>query len=577
MVEPRAERGHGPAVPVVERLTLIVGLLFCAATWVLFAASRDSFAAATQSPADFVPAFHARSRLADMLALPLGLGTTGLLIVALLRLWDLRARRARLHLATVVLMFVMLLVNLIVIDPLEVRMVAAAETDAAAFTAELARHGQWEWVRTLLAVGVAATLVLAQRAPIPVAAEVSGDGLTARHRTLLLLVGTATLFEGYDRFIASLALPYIGRDLGADESALGTALAVIRVGALFSIVLGRLADRYGRRRLLIISVIAYTVATAATGFSTGLIDFALFQLVATIFLITELSLAQVVIAEEFPAALRGFGQGVLGAFAAFGAGLAAMLFPIMHRTEFGWRGMYLIGILPLLVVAYLRRNLPETQRWQRAAERREGAARILDLMRPGLRGRLLVLTALAACASATGATAFSFASYRATTVFHWEPSQVSSMIIGAGTVGFFGYFVLGRSADAVGRRLIGGAGLLGAGIAVILFYQTVWLAPAFALMTLSESGVIIALNALTTELFPTDLRATAKSWVTNSSVLGALLGFTMIGALSSVASGATVITALAAATTLLAPATFLLPETRRIDLEQVDGIRADAR
>jgi MFS family permease len=131
--------------------------------------------------------------------------------------------------------------------------------------------------------------------------------------------------------------------------------------------------------------VAYPVATVATAFSTGLVDFAPYQLVATVFLTTELSLAQVVIAEEFPPTMRGLGQGILGAFAVCGAGVVAVLFPILQQSAFGWRGMYLIGILPLLVVAYLRRNLPETQRWERAALREAPAARVLDVLRPGLR------------------------------------------------------------------------------------------------------------------------------------------------------------------------------------------------
>jgi len=564
-----ANRGEG-ATPLVERLTLIVGLLFCVSVWALFAAARASLGGALHSPTAYVTGFHARNHLGDVLALPLGIGTTGLLVVVLLRLWAPHARRVRLRLITVVLMFAMLLVDLVVIDPIERRMVASAAADAGAFAGEVAQLARWDWVRMLLATFIAVTLVLAHRAPVPAAAETSADGLTARHRTLLFLLGTATLFEGYDRFIASLALPYIGRDLGAGEGGLGTALAVIRTGALISIVFGRLADRYGRRRLLIVSVIAYTLATAATGLSRGLGDFALFQFIAVVFLTVELSLAQVVIAEEFPTALRGFGQGVLGAFAAFGAGLAAMLFPMMQRTALGWRGMYLIGVLPLLVVAYLRRNLPETHRWQQSGAGRAARVRLLDLMRPGRRERLLILTVLAAVASATGATAFSFASYRATTAFQWEPAQVSSMIIGGGTVGFFGYFVLGRWADAAGRRWIGGLGLLFVGVAVWLFYQTEWLVPAFALMTLSESAIIIAINSLTTELFPTELRATAKSWVTNSGAIGALLGLATIGALSAFASAATVITTLAIGTSLLGPTIFLLPETRRIELEEVD-------
>jgi putative MFS transporter len=570
-VTPAAGAGPGAGTPLVERLSLIVGLCFCLSTWVLFATGRRALAPAVQSPAVYMADFLARARFEDMLAMPLGILMVGLLIVALLRLSDLRVRRSRLRLATLALMLFMMLLDLIVIQPIEHRMASAAETDAALFAVELSRFDLWVWVRIACTVAVAVTLVLAHRAPLPVPAEVSARGLTARHRTILFLVGTATLFEGYDRFIAGLALPYIGRDLGADEGALGAALAVVRAGALVSILFGRLADRYGRRRLMIVSIIAYTLATAATGFSRGLIDFALLQLVATIFLITELSLAQVVIAEEFPPAARGFGQGVLGAFAAFGAGLAAMLFPILQQTELGWRGMYFIGVLPLLVVAYLRRNLPETRRWTQHRERQEGKSSLLDLLHSAWRRRLLVLTVVAAVASATGATAFSFVSYRATTVFDWEPARVSGMILGGGAMGFFGYFLLGRWADAVGRRFIGFLGLIGAGLAVATFYQTEWLLPAFALMTLGEAGAMIALNALTTELFPTHLRATAKSWVTNSGVIGALVGLGAIGLLSDVATGSTVITALAVMMAFLAPVMYLLPETRHVDLEEVEA------
>jgi len=558
-------------LPRVEYVTLIVGLLFCATSLGLSAITYGSSALASSSPTDFIAAVEQRSRLATILILPLGLGTAGLTIVGLLRVWDLQSQRSRRRLATALLMLVLFLVQFAAIGPIEHRIVAAAEADTSILAAEIGRLGQWVWVRVTLVIFVATTLVMAHRAPLPIISEVSASGLSRRHRTLLLLVGTATLFEGYDRFIVGLALPYIGRDLGAGEGTLGTALAAIRAGALVSIFLGRMADRHGRRRLLIISVVAYTIATALTGFSSGIYDFALFQLVATIFLVTELSLAQVVIAEEFPPALRGFGQGLLGAFAAFGAGLAAMLFPILQRTEFGWRAMYFVGVLPLLVVAYLRRNLPETQRWEHAAERGEAKGRLLDLLKPGFRRRLLVLTILPAFASAAGATAFSFASYRATTTFGWDPSQVSGMIIGAGTVGFFGYFVLGRLSDRLGRRLIGAAGLLSAGMAVTAFYQTEWLVLAFAFMTLSESGIIIAVNSLTTELFPTELRATAKSWVTNSSIIGALLGLALIGAFSSIAAGSTMITLFGVATSLLAPAIFLVPETRHVDLEEIDA------
>jgi MFS family permease len=134
------------------------------------------------------------------------------------------------------------------------------------------------------------------------------------------------------------------------------------------------------------------------------------------------------------------------------------------------------------------------------------------------------------------------------------------MLIGGGLVGLCGYLTLGRLADVIGRRLIASLGLLGAGIAEAIFYQTDWLLPAFGLMTLSESGLVITMNTLTTEIFSTGLRATAKAWVMNSSVLGALLGLLSSGTLSAVAAAGTVITLFGVATARLS---FCFPRPAR--------------
>src|SRR4051812_4701626 len=164
-------------------------------------------------------------------------------------------------------------------------------------------------------------------------AEPDDDGGTAatrrslsRHeRRLLALLGSATFFDGYARFIVPLALPYIGRDLGVGESALGWALFWIRVGALLSLPLAAAADRHGRRGILLLTVAGYTVTTFATAFAPSIAPFVFCQLLANTFLVAELSLAHVVIVEEFPPRLRGFGLGLLGLVSSFGAGVAAML------------------------------------------------------------------------------------------------------------------------------------------------------------------------------------------------------------------------------------------------------------
>jgi putative MFS transporter len=444
---------------------------------------------------------------------PLGVATSLSLLLGLLGHSNLRSARGVLQAVALAAVLAGGLLWAGLGQPVASSALAAAHRGAGHELAELA--ASWRTFRlasTALALVVATTAVLAELCPAASPRTGPLALLEPRHRSLLALLGAATLFEGYDRFIASLALPYIGDDLGAGETTLGLALSLVRSGALGAILLGRLADRYGRRRLLLVTILGYTLATAATAGSRGILDFAAFQFVATAFLVAELSLAQVVVAEEFAPTLRARGQGFLGAFAALGAGLAALLFPLFQRTSWGWRGLYAVGIVPLLWIAWLRRALPETARWQ--AARAEGSTERLGfeaLLDRRLRARFFVLCGVAFGATAAWGPAFAFASYRATKAYAWEPFRISTMILVGGGLGFFGWFVWGALAERFGRRAVGLVGISGSCLAAFVFYRTSWLFPAFASLVFLEAGAQIALSALGTELFPTPLRGLAKS------------------------------------------------------------------
>lgn len=556
---------------VWDLMPLVAALIFLTAALAFrFPLWRPVVTLLPHAPEEFTAAFATLRSLQQFILFPLGVLATIITFVALLK-EGMNSPRGRLRVVAVVTLIASSLVSSAAADPLAAAIIAGTPGLGADDLVALARSwSNWQWVNLTLAAAGGAALVLAHRLP---AAEPIADatGLTQRHRNLLLLLGAATLFEGYDRFIVSLALPYIGKDLGVSESALGYSLSLIRIGALLSILLGRFADTFGRRRVLVATILAYTVATAATGLSTGLVTFVLFQLVATIFLTAELALAQVVIAEEFPAAARGRGQGSLGAFAALGAGVAALLFPLLQATSLGWRGLYFIGLLPLVLIAFLRRNMPETERWQRLRdEDAHRQARLFDIFQPGLRLRFVVLMILAASATMVAAPMFGFASYRATNTFNWTPAQVSSMMVAGGGIGLSGWFVFGRLADAVGRRLIGAVAMLVAAVGVAAFYRTPWLLPAFALIVFSEAGVSIAINSLGTELFPTALRATAKSWITNAGILGAMIGLAIVGVTSEYLGGAHVtISFLVIVPLATLPLIFLLPETSGLELETI--------
>src|SRR5262249_57229373 len=106
-----------------------------------------------------------------------------------------------------------------------------------------------------------------------------------------------------------------------------------------------------------------------------------------------LAVPRVVGGEGSPATARGLGLGLLGAAAAIGAGMAAALFPAFIASSIGWRGLYFVGIVPLLIVGYLRRSLPETTRWAHLDEAERRARGLLRGLAPAHRRRFRVLVA----------------------------------------------------------------------------------------------------------------------------------------------------------------------------------------
>ena len=561
---------------VLDGLVLVSGTLIVAAglvvTFVLWPQVEQSVGSA---PAEFAARFGRLTGVARGVFTGLGLLTFVLILIALVREGGIRSRRGGLRLVAIVAVLMLALVSALALDPLQDAILGAARTATDSLPPLLASWRRWRLASLGLSVVMLGALVLAHRAPL-VPSEGVGT-LSAANRRLLLLLSTATLFEGYDRFIVTLALPYIAHDLGAGEGVLGWSLSVIRGGALLAIGLCVLADRVGRRGVLLWTVLGYTVVTALTGMSRGLADFVALQVVASVFLNTELALSQVVVAEEFPATARGLGLGLLGAASAIGAGLAAALFPAFVASPFGWRGLYFVGIVPLLIVGYLRRSLPETTRWVHLDEAERRAGGLLRVLAPAHRRRFLVLVAIAAGAMAAAVPAFSFASYRATNTFQWTPAQVSTMIITGGGLGFSGWVLFGRLSDVVGRRPTAIVSLVGAAAAIVSFYSTGYLFAAFAAIVFSESGITVAVNALTTESFPTALRATARAWVVNAGVVGAAIGLALVGLLSSAMGGhAPVVTLLGFVPLILVPLVLLIPETYGRELEVTSGEAAEA-
>ena len=150
--------------------------------------------------------------------------------------------------------------------------------------------------------------------------------LEPRHWQLLWLLGAANFFAGYDFNIVTVALPQLRASYHLSQSQASLWIAVIYLGAAPAVLLGRRADRHGRRRLLLFSISGYTLATLATAAAPTIGIFAGCQLAARFFLCAEGVLVWTMVAEELPAAVRGFGFGWLAMLSALGTGWSAILY-----------------------------------------------------------------------------------------------------------------------------------------------------------------------------------------------------------------------------------------------------------
>jgi len=403
--------------------------------------------------------------------------------------------------------------------------------------------------------------------------------LSRRQWSLLGLVSVVSLFEQYDVYLFSLNLAHIQRELGIDEGQLGLLGGLVRAGALGAVLVTLAADRFGRRRLLLVTVLAYTVLTGATAFAPNATWFVACQMLARVFSAAETMLAVVVIAEEFDAEHRGWGIGALGAITACGAGLAAVLFGFVDLLPGGWRSLYLVGLVPLLTLAWWRRSMPETDRFL-ALERERGAElRATPALTPFvalLRAYPRRLAALATAVWLIGlaaAPAMFFAPKYLQDAHGWSPGWIATLNFVGGFFAVIGNPLAGWLSDRFGRRPVTAAFTALGALATIGFYASGGLvvAPLWVLMIFGTLGSEVTLSAYGAELFPTSQRSTASGVRSFANTLGIVAGLAAVSVLFGFfGSNWTAILALSGAALLAALLVRLgFPETSGRTLEEI--------
>ena len=403
--------------------------------------------------------------------------------------------------------------------------------------------------------------------------------LTQRQWRVLGLVAAVSFFEQYDLYLFSLALKQIQAGLQISESELGLLGSIVRFGALPAFLVALVADRIGRRRVLLFTVLAYTLCTGLTAFAPDARTFVALQFLARAFAIAESLLAVVVIAEEFDPAVRGWGIGAFGAIEASGAGFAALLFALVGSIENGWRGLYLVGLVPLLLIAYWRRALPETERFtayqrqQMEKGQPEHALQpVLYLLRMYPR-RIVAVTTVVFMSAMMEAAAIFFGPKYLQDVHGWTPQAVGFLTVFGGAFAVIGNTFAGWLSDRVGRKRVTILFLLSEAVFTLAYYNvsTSLVVPLWILMIFALLGSNVMIAAYGTELFPTSYRSTAAGvrssvWTLGGSV-GLVLESFLYNMLGSHWSAISLLATFAVLAPLIVAVTF--PETSGRSLEEI--------
>ena len=358
------------------------------------------------------------------------------------------------------------------------------------------------------------------------------ERLDRRAAVVLATLAALAVVVGYLGALLSLTMTYAAREFGVNRTGQGIALGVVRFNVIFALGLLALADRRGRRRLLLVTATGASALTAVGAIAPSLAWLTASQVLAVALVATALVLVGVMAAEEMPAGSRAWAVAILALSVGLGAGIATMALPLADLGLRGWRWLYLGGLVTLPLVATARPRLPESRRFlapHHDRPVRERGAQESHRRRLGLLGAGSFLYALFATPSGQFRNEF------LRTERGFSAARISAFSLITGTIGSLAVMFGGRLADTRGRRQVAAVGL-GAGIVTTIASYAVHGWPLWAwgvADNLLGYGVAPAIGVYGPELFPTSLRSRAAGIIGILFAAGGVVGLVLTGLLSS--------------------------------------------
>jgi MFS family permease len=389
--------------------------------------------------------------------------------------------------------------------------------------------------------------------------------------TSLAALCTLSVVVGYLGTVISQTLTFAADEFERGKTAQSATLAAVRIGVFLSVAVTALADRRGRKPLLVWGTVAACVATAAGAVAPDLISLGITQTIARGLATGLAVLLLVLVAEELPAGSRAYGVSVLALSAALGSGMVVWVLPIADLNVHAWRFIYAVPLLAIPLVLIAGRHLRESQRFVDAAE----AGRIDEPHERSAssRGRLMLLGVSSLLLLAFRAPASQLQNEFLRDERGYSATGITLFTLCTSTPAGIGVFLGGRLADTHGRRAIGAFGLLGGAGAIVATFLThgvalwIWaiIGSIVGALTISSLGVYGP------ELFGTTDRSRANGHITVLGVMGSSAGLLAAGVIGDRSSLGVAMAVLAIGPVIVALLVLTrYPETAGVELEQIN-------
>ncbi|HEY1542871.1 MAG TPA: MFS transporter [Xanthobacteraceae bacterium] len=332
------------------------------------------------------------------------------------------------------------------------------------------------------------------------------SGWTSDQKHVVAASFLGWMLDAFDYFLLVFVLKDIAQEFHTDIAdvtlALLLTLAMRPVGAY---LFGRAADRWGRRPTLMVNILFYSAIEFASGFAPSLTALLVLRAIYGVAMGGEWGVGASLTMESIPPQARGFVSGLLQSGYPAGYFLASVVYAVLFQY-IGWRGMFMVGVIPALLVLYIRSRVPESPTWRPASARGNTLAVLRSHWRLGIYAIVLM-------------TAFNFFSHGTQDLYptflqvqhKLSPHEVGLIAVIYNIGAIIGGISFGSLSERYGRRRIMViAAVLSLPVLPLWAFSTsaVWLAVGAFLMQILVQGAWGVIPVHLNELSPAEARGT---------------------------------------------------------------------